>query len=286
MTAHAVAVAPPVQQVTALHPVRAFLALVARDFRIIRRDILGFVVRSVTQPLLFVFVFSFVLPKLNGGGTNSFAGAQQGPSFATILVPGLLGTAVMMQGIMAVTTPLVMELSYTREIEDRALAPLPMWCLGVSKIISGAIQAFVAGLLVFPCVMFVHAKGQAPHVAMGHWPIAVGIGALAALMMASLGLLLGTLIDPRKLSAIFTIVMVPIIMLGCVYYPWANLHAIHWLQIVTLFNPLVYVSEALRAALVPGVPHLPTWAYLLVLVGGTAVLATTSVWTLARRLVD
>ena len=42
-------------------------------------------------------------------------------------------------------------------IEDRVLAPLPAWGLGVEKITAGAIQALLAGLLVFPFVLLIHA---------------------------------------------------------------------------------------------------------------------------------
>jgi ABC-2 type transport system permease protein len=269
------------------HPVRAFANLVARDARVLRRDITGFITRAVTQPLLFVFVFSFVLPKIHGGGSSAITGqASAAPSFSTILVPGLLATAIMTQGVMSVTTPLVMELSYTREIEDRVLAPLPTWCIGVAKILSGAGQALVTAIIVFPGVMLIHAKGQAPDIALSRCIPALGVAVLASLLMASLGLLLGTVVEPRKLGAMFTIFMVPVIMLGCVYYPWSNLSAIRWMQVVTLFNPLVYVSEALRAAFVPGETHLPTWALLLALIGGTAALASVSVRLLNRRLVD
>jgi hypothetical protein len=44
----------------------------------------------------------------------------------------------------------------------------------------------------------------------------------------------------------------PITFLGCVYYPWAALTHIKWLQIGVLINPIVYMSEGLRAALTPG----------------------------------
>src|ERR1017187_9184959 len=147
-----------------------FFALLARDVRVLRRDLFSFAMRSATQPLLFVCGFAYVLPK-----TQSAGGAAPSPggiTFSTILVPGMVASAVMMQGIMSVSTPLVMELSYTREIEDRVLAPVPLWMLAFSKIVAGAIQGCVAGLVVFPCVLFVHAPGQAPHISMAHWPAA------------------------------------------------------------------------------------------------------------------
>ncbi|MGW1022919.1 ABC transporter permease [Streptomyces sp. NPDC002577] len=268
----------------ALRLVRPLFALLARDMRVLRRDITGFVLRSMTQPLLFVFVFAYVMPKTQGGGGAS--ATPGGVSFATILVPGMVASAVMLQGIMSVSTPLVMELSYTREIEDRVLAPVPLWMVGVSKILAGAVQACVAGLVVLPCVLYVHAPGQAPHVSLDRWPAALGVLVLSALLMAGLGLLFGTVVEPRKLSTLFTVMMVPITMLGCVYYPWAALDKVGWMQWVVLANPLVYVSEALRAAFVPGVPHLPAWAYLGVLTVGTALVFALSVRTLQRRLTD
>jgi ABC-2 type transport system permease protein len=54
--------------------------------------------------------------------------------------------------------------------------------------------------------------------------------------------------------------------LGCVYYPWAGLYKIHWLQMCVLFNPIVYMSEGLRASVTPGITHMPWWAILPALV--------------------
>jgi ABC-2 type transport system permease protein len=44
--------------------------------------------------------------------------------------------------------------------------------------------------------------------------------------------------------------------LGCVYYPWAQLKYIKWLQVGVLINPIVYMSEGLRAALTPTLEHM------------------------------
>jgi ABC-2 type transport system permease protein len=80
--------------------------------------------------------------------------------------------------------------------------------------------------------------------------------------------------------------LVPITMLGCVYYPWASLRSVGWIQWVVLANPLVYVSEALRTVMIPGVPHLPVWAFMSVLTLGTVLVCVVSVHTLRRRLTD
>jgi ABC-2 type transport system permease protein len=56
----------------------------------------------------------------------------------------------------------------------------------------------------------------------------------------------------------FSLVLAPMMMFGCAYYPWSALAAFPLLQVAVLFNPLVYASEGLRGALVPGVPHIST----------------------------
>ena len=58
--------------------------------------------------------------------------------------------------------PLVQEFSVSKEIEDRVLAPVPVWAVALEKIVAGAIQAIIAALVVFPIVDLVHARGAAP----------------------------------------------------------------------------------------------------------------------------
>jgi len=274
---------------------KTFAAMMAREFRVLRRNAIGTFLRAVMQPLLFVFVFTYVLPKIGGGlafggatgaAAASRAAAASGINFATILVPGLMASMLLMQGIMAVTFPLVMEFSWQRTIEDRALAPVPIQVLAVQKITAGAVQAFIGALIVFPIVLVVHAAGQAPHVHVTNWALLTFILVTASLLTASLGMLLGTLMDPRKMQMLFAAILLPATMLGCVYYPWAALHHIRWLQIAVLVNPMVYMSEGLRAVLTPGIGHMPMWAILLVLAGGTVIFGYLGARTFTRRVLN
>src|ERR1700740_3180514 len=236
------------------HPtlVKTFAAMMAREFRVLGRNAPSTFIRAVMQPLLFAFVFAYVLPKIGSG----FGGGGTGVSFATILVPGLMASMLLMQGIFGTTMPLVMEFSWQRTIEDRALAPVPIRVLAVQKILAGAVQAFIGALIAFPIVLLVHAAGQAPHVHVTNWFLFGLIMVAASTLTASLGLLIGTAMDPRKMQMLFVVILLPAQMLGCVYYPWAALHSIRWLQILVLINPMVYMSEGLRAVLTPSLPHM------------------------------
>jgi ABC-2 type transport system permease protein len=77
---------------------------------------------------------------------------------------------------------------------------------------------------------------------------------------SSLGLVIGTRVNPRQVPLIFGIVVIPITFLGATYYPWAKLTPIPWLKALVLLNPLVYMSEAMRVSLTPTIPHMPIWA--------------------------
>jgi ABC-type polysaccharide/polyol phosphate export permease len=274
---------------------RTFGAMMAREFRVLRRNAVATFTRAVMQPLLFVFVFAYVFPKIGGGfmlggagaaSASAGAAAASSVNFATILVPGLMASMLLMQGIMAVTFPLVMEFSWQRTIEDRALAPVPIRVLAIQKVTAGAVQSFIGALIVFPIVLLVHAPGQAPHVHVTNWALFAFILVFASLLTSSLGLLLGTVMDPRKMQMLFAVILLPATMLGCVYYPWAALSHIRWLQIAVLINPMVYMSEGLRAVLTPSLPHMPMWAVLLALVGGTVVFGYLGARTFTKRVLN
>jgi ABC-2 type transport system permease protein len=260
-----------------------FMALLARDLRVLRRQGPMVTVRTLMQPLLFVFVFAYVFPKIG----QNFRPGNTGESFSTVLVPGLVAVAINFQGIIAVTQPLVRELgSGVGEMEDRVLAPISVAMIGLEKIVAGAIQAVIAAFVVFPLVYVVHASGEAPVIHFGHWPMFLLVVVLDALLGASLGLVVGTLMDPRSSQLLFAVVVLPLTMLGCVYYPWATLNPIRWLQLLVLLNPLVYMSESQRMVLTPQLPHMPLPAILLALVGGTIVLATIGIRLFTRRVLN
>ena len=272
--------------------VKTFNAMMAREFRVLRRNAIATFTRAVMQPLLFRLRLRLRVPEdrrrlqCSAGQRGQPPGAAGSINFATILVPGLMASMLLMQGIMAVTFPLVMEFSWQRTIEDRALAPVPIRVLAIQKIVAGAVQSFIGAVIVFPIVLFVHAAGQAPHVHVTNWALFALILVFASLLTSSLGLLLGTIMDPRKMQMLFAVILLPATMLGCVYYPWAALHNIRWLQIAVLINPMVYMSEGLRAVLTPVLPHMPMWAVLLALIGGTVVFGYLGTRTFTRRVLN
>ena len=178
------------------------------------------------------------------------------------------------------------EFSVSKEIEDRVLAPVPVWVVGMEKIFAGAMQSLIAAGVVFPIVYLVHAPGEAPSVHV-HDPalFAFVLCSSPRFLAAAIGLFIGTVLDPRKVTLLFAVVVLPLTFLGCIYYPWATLTPILWLKVLVLFNPMVYMSEGLRASLTPELPHMPVWAFMLALVGGSIGLTIFSLRTFRGRVV-
>jgi ABC-2 type transport system permease protein len=228
------------------------LGLWARDFRVLRREWMPFLLRTVMNPVLSVFVFTYVLPR-TGQHLPVAAGAG---NFATVLVPGLVAVAMVFTSIAAVALPLSIELGATREIEDRVMAPVPLATVPLAKVAFGAFQGTLAGAVIFPIITALPATTVHIHVA--SWPLLVLMALLSSWTAAALGLFLGTVVRPQHIGLMFAVILTPLMFLGCVYYPWASLVSIRWLQVLVLVNPLVYMSEGLRIALTTDVPHLPT----------------------------
>ena len=265
---------------------RAFLGLVQRDLRVLRREIAPFLIRIAMNPLLFLFVFTYVMPHMSAGATLSpVAGmGAGGGGFGTVLLPGLMAVAIMFSGIAAVALPLATEFGITREIDDRVMCPLPIGAVAVEKIVFSALQSVIAAALVFPLAYYIPSTPVMAHVS--SWWFLAAVIALASLLAGALGLTIGTLVQPKQIGLIFGVVIMPITFLGCVYYPWAALSHLKWLQMGVLVNPIVYMSEGLRAGLTPSMGHMPEVMILVMLTFFLVVLTWAGMRGFARRVLS
>jgi ABC-2 type transport system permease protein len=227
---------------------KTFYALLSRDGHVARRN-LGFtLVQNLLQPLLLTFVFGRVLT----------SGGIMQAGFKNILLPGIIGMSMVMSGVWAVAMPLISEFQFTREIEDRLLAPIDTGWIAMEKVVAGMIQSLVAGLVVIPSAWLV--MGSGVNISFDAPLEFIAMCFLVALLSAAGGLVLGCSIGQAQVGLMFSLVIAPMIMFGCAYYPWSYLKNFPGLQYAVLANPLVYASEGMRGALVPTVPHIPTLA--------------------------
>jgi len=234
---------------------KAFGAMLARDAHVAQRNIIQIMFQTFLQPLLFVFIFGRVMV---GSGYMPV-------SYKSLLLPGIIAISMVFTGIWAVAMPLIAEFQWTREIEDRLLAPIDISWIAIEKVVAGMLQAILAGLVVLPMAWLVLRPGVDLSNLI-HQPLRFLVMLLlVALFAASGGLALGCSMNQQHIGLMFSMVITPMIFFGCTYYPWSALKTFPILQKVVLVNPLVYASEGLRAALVPQFPHLSTVAILVAL---------------------
>jgi ABC-2 type transport system permease protein len=266
----------------------AFGALLLRDLVVLRKRLREFVPRTIVQPLLLCFVFLYVFPTI-GTGVGAGRGRFGESAFATTLVAGVVGLSIMFQGIQAVALPMVQEFGYTKEIEDRVLAPLPVVLVALEKVVFGALQGLLAASIVFPIAAVVHSS--AIHIDLQvHWLTLITLVPLACITCSALGLTFGTIFDPRNVPLMFGIVILPLTFLGGTYYAWTTLEPVKlgdvsWLQYLVLINPLIYINEGSRAALTSS-SHMSLWAVYPALLGFSALFLWVGVRNFQRRVIS
>ncbi len=223
---------------------KTFLALLARDGHVARRNFVPLLLQTFLQPMMFVFIFGRVM----------VSSGYMPPAYKSLLLPGIMAISMVFTGVWAVAMPLIAEFQFTREIEDRLLAPIKISWLAIEKVFFGTLQSLIAGLAFIPAAWVLLRPGVELNM---HSPLSfASITLLVALFSASGGLALGCSVNQTHIGLMFSMVLTPMIFFGCAYYPWSALAHFPILQRVVLLNPLVYASEGLRGTLVPQFPHL------------------------------
>jgi ABC-2 type transport system permease protein len=235
-------------------PSRVFMAILLRDLTVARRELPYFLVRTALQPILFVIVFGFLLPKMG----------MIPAGYSTTMLPGVVALSLTLSAIQSVALPMMQDFGFTKEIEDRLLSPVPIQLVAVEKVFAGVLQGIVAALFVLPVARLI--MGPIPGLSFANAPLLLAVTILGGAAFSAMGLYLGTGIAPQQIGLMFSVIVAPMIMFGCTYYPWAGLAHVPLMKWAVLINPLVYVSEGMRAALTPSVPHMPVSLILVALV--------------------
>ena len=247
-------------------PSKVFLALLRRDVTVARKELPFFLVRTIMQPLLFIIVFGALLPRMG------FVGA----AYRAALLPGILAISLTMSAIQAVALPMMQDFGWTKEIEDRLLAPVPTRVVAAEKIVAAVIQALIAGIVVLPIARII--MGPIPNLSFANTGAIIVIALLGATAFSSLGMWLGTAISPQQIGLMFSVIVAPMIFFGCAYYPWRGLDKVPVVKYLVLINPLVYVAEGLRGVMTPDTPHMS-----LGVVAVALVLMAVAGWMLGMR---
>ena len=252
---------------------RAFRAILWRDIYVTGKEFWVLLIQVAVTPLFMLFIFAKVL------GTMSIIS----PRYGHLLLPGIVALSTFLAALQSVALPLVMEFGFTKEIEDRLLAPLPTALVAVEKLVVATMRGLVSASIMYPVGALV--IGSAPWRPAG-LALMGGMLILGAWTGGAVGMTIGTFVPPNRINIMFGLIIVPIMFTGAVQYPWPSLDQLRWFQVVTAANPLTYCSEGVRAAVVPDVPHIPVGLSALALTGFALVFSTIGVIGFRRRAVS
>jgi ABC-2 type transport system permease protein len=178
---------------------KTFVAMLARDAQVARRNAIQLFRQTFLQPLMFVFIFGRVMVR----------SGYMPPEYKSLLLPGIMAISMVFTGIWAVAMPLIAEFQWTREIEDRLLAPIEISWLAIEKVIAGMLQALVAGLVVIPLAWLVLRPGVDISI---RSPLTFALTTLlVAAFSACGGLALGCSVNQQHIGLMFSMVMTPMI---------------------------------------------------------------------------
>ena len=105
-------------------PARAFFALCERDLWVtVRHEPVSFLPRRCCSRSSSCSCSGACCPR----------SAPRGGAYGTQLLPGIMGLTLVLTALQNTALPLVIEFSFTKEIEDRLLAPLPVSAVGVAE---------------------------------------------------------------------------------------------------------------------------------------------------------
>jgi ABC-2 type transport system permease protein len=251
---------------------RAFGAILWRDLFVTGKEFWVLLVQVALTPLFMLFIFAKVL---SGAG---YVRANYG----SLLLAGIIALTAFLTALQSVAFPLIMEFGWTKEIEDRLLAPLPVDLVTVEKLLMATLRGLLSAIIIYPIGALV--LGSAPWHPAGI-PLLLVVLLLGSWVGAGVGITIGCLVPTSKISILFAVILTPLMFTGATQYPWHALNNLRWFQVVTSINPLTYCAEGVRAAMIPAreVPHIPVWISLLALLGSAIVFTVTGIASFRKR---
>ena len=225
----------------------AIWAMVKRDLLVQWRDKWEFVFRVGMLPFILILVYGFMLPSVG----------ILPEEFPTHMFCGMIGMSMLITGIHGTAVPISMDFHNLREIEDRLLAPVSSRTVAYAKMFVGILESFIGGLIVLPISLIFMGSKISVQMTASAIPLLILVLILTALASAALGLLVGTIVKPSQIAAMFPGFLMPVVFLGGIFYTWHQLSPLPAMQVITLFDPLTWINEAIRAIMTPQIVSLP-----------------------------
>jgi ABC-2 type transport system permease protein len=215
------------------------------------RDLLRFwrdrsrVVGSLAQPLLFLVIFGTGLSSsfaaLGGGLTGSGGGNL---NYLQFMFPGIVGMAVLFSAVFG-----AMSIVWDREfgfLKEILVAPVDRGAVALGKILGGATQALIQGL-----ILLVLAPVAGINLGLGTVVALLPFIFLLAFALASLGVAIASAMRTMQgFQIIMNFLLMPIFFLSGSLFPLTNLP--EWMTVLTRLDPASYGMDPLRRIVLSG----------------------------------
>lgn len=188
----------------------------------------------VITTLLYFLIFGTVI--------GNRIGVVQGISYATFIAPGLIMMAVITNAYSNVSTSLF-SVRFQRSIEEMLVSPMHYSLLLLGYTLSGVLRGVIVAALVYIVACFFL------DVDFSHLPMTLLVVVLVAALFSLAGFTNGMLARTfDDVALVPTFILAPLTYLGGVFYATSML-PVFW-QKVSYFNPIFYMVNALRQAMI------------------------------------
>jgi ABC-2 type transport system permease protein len=190
------------------------------------------IITGVAQPLLYLFVLGAGL----GGNTRG-----SGADYQRFIFPGVVGLALLFSSVFAAII-----IVFDRQVgflKAVLVSPLPRSAIAAGKILSGAIQALIQGVILIPFAMLVgiHLGPLETLELLG--AMILGAVTFSAMGVAAAARFTSTTVFPIISNAL----LLPMFFMSGAMYPISR--APHWMQVATHFDPVAYSVDLMRRSL-------------------------------------
>lgn len=206
----------------------AFWAMVKRDLLVQWRDKGEFIFRVAMLPFILILVYGFMLP------TVGILPA----TFPTHMFCGMIGMSMLITGIHGTAVPVSMDFHNLLEIEDRLLVSVSTRTVAYAKMFVGILESFIGGLIVLPISLIFMGSKITIQMTLSSLPLLILVLVLTAMASAALGLLVGTIVKPSQIAAMFPGFLMPVVFLGSIFYTWNQLEPLPVMQGITLYRSI------------------------------------------------
>ena len=201
------------------------------------------IVASLGQPLLYLLVLGFGMGPIFQRSGNG--------SYLQFMAPGIIGMSILFTSMFSGAG-----LLWDRQfgfLKETLVAPVPRIFIMIGRTLGGTTVALIQGTLILVVCLL---AGFRP-ASVAQIPVAFAFMALTALVFASLGTAIGSVLqDMQGFQLIMNFVVMPMFFLSGALFPLTNLPKV--LAAATMVDPLSYGIDGLRSALI-ATSHFGAW---------------------------